>query len=480
MAVTFLKSAETDQSGNPRCASKRWFLTEGRPVVRGYDRVKHWQPFVARADGIEDLSQILTRAERYSDLLAVRGAIRNASAHKQNINRRCRPRPNDEGPDLEDVPRCWVMIDLDRKPEPEGFDWILDPRRTAVWAAERYLPDGWADRKFHYQFGSSAGMQPGLSLHFWFWLDKPCTSRELKRTFETHSYGFDLSLYNPSQPHYTAAPQFIDLDDPLKGQRSGGVAMSRKDTLTLPEPDSGTDLDLQSDKPPQFARADLVSYREWTLDIAEAALRHISPDIEYPEWRNIASALIRLFGRPEAKPLFGKFSRGDLRGETSAKYDAARFEEQWQGFDTSAVTMGTVEYLAKKGGWNPDNELLDCLRSLKSCTDDLQKQQDIVDRAAGANLDPVALNAFLPVLKNLTGIQQDELKREIKDRQKRLQGGGAPSLKKGTADVLVEIGSQHELWKADDPGGQPFASLDRGKYTEHLPIDGNRYGNYLT
>ena len=91
MAVTFLKSAETDQSGNPRCASKRWFLTEGRPVVRGYDRVKHWQPFVARADGIEDLSQILTRAERYSDLLAVRGAIRNASAHKQNINRRCRP-----------------------------------------------------------------------------------------------------------------------------------------------------------------------------------------------------------------------------------------------------------------------------------------------------------------------------------------------------------------------------------------------------
>ena len=95
--VTFLKSAETDKKGNPRCASKRWFLTEGRREVRGYDRVKYWRPFVARSEGIEDLSRILTRAERYPNLLAVRGAIRDASAHKQIINRRCRARPDVKG-----------------------------------------------------------------------------------------------------------------------------------------------------------------------------------------------------------------------------------------------------------------------------------------------------------------------------------------------------------------------------------------------
>lgn len=225
-AVTFLKSAETDKNGNPRWATKRWRLDKGRPTVQGYDRVKYWRPFVARAEGIEDLSRILTRAERYPDLLVVRGAVRQASVHKGVIKRRCRFRPNEEEPDLEDVPRYWLMIDLDRKPEPTEFDWLSDPRRTAMWAAERYLPDGWADRKFHYQFGSSADMKPGISLHFWFWLDRPRTSRDLKDLFKKvhfRSFGFDLSLYNPVQPHYTAAPQFSGIDDPLKGRRSGQV-----------------------------------------------------------------------------------------------------------------------------------------------------------------------------------------------------------------------------------------------------------------
>ena len=117
------------------------------------------------------------------------------------------------------------MIDLDGKPEPTDFDWLADPRRAAIWAAETYLPEAWRGVAFHYQFSNSAGIKPGLRLHYWFWLDSPKTSSELRRDF-CQRYGrkqFDLAVYNPSQPHYTAAPIFIRRPDPLVGRRSGSV-----------------------------------------------------------------------------------------------------------------------------------------------------------------------------------------------------------------------------------------------------------------
>ncbi len=214
-AITFLKTLS-----RRKVAAKTWFGNE--PEAIDYDQAKYWLPFVALANNLEELSAVMTRAEGCPRLMAVRGAVRLSSVLKPEITRISRT-DRDEPPDLEDVPRYWLMIDLDSKPEPKDFDWLSDPRRAAIWAAETYLPKSLQGVDFHYQYSSGAGIKPGLRLHFWFWLDKPKTSAELKRHFKRHLKQFDPALYNPSQPHYTAAPIFIRRPDPLVGRRSGSV-----------------------------------------------------------------------------------------------------------------------------------------------------------------------------------------------------------------------------------------------------------------
>jgi hypothetical protein len=214
-AITFLKTPREFQ-----IAAKRWIGDSTEAI--DYDRVKYWRPFVALATSVDELGTILTRAEGISRIMAIRGAVKLVSLSKEQINRICRL-DRDEEPDIEDAPRRWLMIDLDSKPEPTHFNWLDDPRRAALWAAEMYLPSAWKGVRFFYQYSGGAGIKPGLRLHFWFWLDRAYSTVELKSDF-ARRYGkdrFDLAIFNPVQPHYTAAPVFENRPDPLSGRRSG-------------------------------------------------------------------------------------------------------------------------------------------------------------------------------------------------------------------------------------------------------------------
>lgn len=214
-AITFLKTPREFQ-----IAAKRWIGDSTEAI--DYDKVKYWRPFVALATSLDDLGAILTRAEGISRIMAIRGAVKLVSLSKDKINRICRL-DRDEEPDIEDAPRRWLMIDLDSKPEPTHFNWLDDPRRAALWAAEMYLPSAWTGVRFFYQYSSGAGIKVGLRLHFWFWLDRAYSTADLKSDF-ARRYGkdrFDLAVFKPGQPHYTAAPVFENRPDPLAGRRSG-------------------------------------------------------------------------------------------------------------------------------------------------------------------------------------------------------------------------------------------------------------------
>ena len=216
-AITFLKTVRQD-----RFAAKQWI--QGRKEPIDYARVYEWFPFVAMADGIEQLAGVIARAAGIPTLTAIRGAVRETSIHKKVVNRRIHQYSGEPAPDIEDVPRHWLMIDLDSLPEPEDFDWRTDPKRAAIWAARQYLPPVFRESAFYYQYSGSAGIKPGLRLHFWFWLEEPMGSLELKRYIERVGKGkADLSLYNPVQPHYTATPVFVGLNDPMAGERGGLV-----------------------------------------------------------------------------------------------------------------------------------------------------------------------------------------------------------------------------------------------------------------
>lgn len=216
-AITFLMTDRAD-----RFAAKQWI--KGRKDPIDYARVRDWKPFVALADGIESLGEIIARASEYPRLTAIRGAVRETSSTKTFVNRRIHQHPGEPAPDIKDVPRQWLMVDLDSLPEPEDFNWRDDPRRAAIWAARQHLPRVFRESAFYYQYSGSAGIKPGLRLHFWFWIEDALNSSDLKHYLGRVGKGkADLSLYTAVQPHYTATPLFHGIDDPMGNDRGGLV-----------------------------------------------------------------------------------------------------------------------------------------------------------------------------------------------------------------------------------------------------------------
>jgi hypothetical protein len=124
----------------------------------------------------------------------------------------------------------WAMLDFDAIPLPDG----LSPtsREAIEWLIEK-LPDPFHDAAYFYQFSSSTGIfhpagrprKRGLNVHLFFWFSRPITGQMLKAYLTDHciktdflergrdkadspriTYGVDMSLFNPVQPHYIAAP----------------------------------------------------------------------------------------------------------------------------------------------------------------------------------------------------------------------------------------------------------------------------------
>jgi hypothetical protein len=216
-ALTILKTVQPD-----RYAAKQWFAGRKDPI--DYAQVRDWYPFVALADGIEALAAIIERASQFPRLTVIRGAVRETSVHNPIVNRRKTHDPDKSAPDIEDVPRRWLMIDLDSQPKPRDFNWRKDPQRAAIWAVQQHLPRAFRNSPFYYQYSGSAGIKPGLRLHFWFWLETPANSLEVKRYLEGTGKGkVDLGMYEATRPHYTARPIFIRRDDPMAGNRGGLV-----------------------------------------------------------------------------------------------------------------------------------------------------------------------------------------------------------------------------------------------------------------
>ena len=109
----------------------------------------------------------------------------------------------------------WCMIDID------SLDWDGDNKdQQAILAhAIKQLPAEFQSADCYYHFSSSMGIKPGIRVHLWFWLDRPCSDDEMKAWLS--SCPVDLRLFNPIQIHLTANPRFVDgATDPYP-KRSG-------------------------------------------------------------------------------------------------------------------------------------------------------------------------------------------------------------------------------------------------------------------
>jgi hypothetical protein len=70
---------------------------------------------------------------------------------------------------------------------------------------------------FYWQLGSSAGVKlEKYSIHIWVQLESPLSGEQIKPAIK--EWGFDEAMTRAVQPHYTAAPVFDGVIDPVKNR----------------------------------------------------------------------------------------------------------------------------------------------------------------------------------------------------------------------------------------------------------------------
>ncbi len=189
-------------------ASKRFDKINGDIVKKDYDAGMFFGLMSRTASNILELSSVLSALEPLPNALVIRGEIRPGKDGSHRIQRLL---TNFGTPPQG---RYWVLLD---------FDKIALPPQLSLWGnvAEvceflvNLLPVEFHDASCHWQLSSSAGMSDDakVSIHLWFWLDRPVTNEQLKAWGKAvnDAAGYkliDLALFNDVQAHYTAAPIF--------------------------------------------------------------------------------------------------------------------------------------------------------------------------------------------------------------------------------------------------------------------------------
>jgi putative DNA primase/helicase len=233
----------------------------GQVIQSAYDRAKRFvRQTPGGAESIHDLYALLRQMEPHSQYCIIRGAS-IAGTNLKDTDRKLAK----YGGQFEDVPRHWLMLDLDHVVLPPGTSLLQDPAdaaRAVRDLAAGHIPE-LADVSAVVQFTSSAGiaelaeteaaagmpprwagvMKKGgaIGVHVWYWLEVPADSAELTRWAKAVNARIGDKFIDPQglgavQPHYTAAPVFeAPLRDPLAGRRTLLIE-GLTDTATLDIP----------------------------------------------------------------------------------------------------------------------------------------------------------------------------------------------------------------------------------------------------
>ena len=114
-------------------------------------------------------------------------------------------------------PRSWCMLDID------GLFWDgPDNHEAMLNFAIQHLPTEFQNTDCYYHFSSSMGIKDGIRVHFWYWLDRPCSDEEMKVWLS--GTAADPRMYNPIQIHLTSNPRFVNGAVDHVAKRSGLLA----------------------------------------------------------------------------------------------------------------------------------------------------------------------------------------------------------------------------------------------------------------
>lgn len=211
--------------------------------VQPADKSRQFAHDAEPVDDLEDLRGFLRWLSEQTDTCIVRPAVIEGAPAE--IRRKS------SGPEqqLIDVPRSWLMVDIDKDVLTFPRLWMRKPERHIRKLIRAALPSAFHGAGVIAQFSSQMDADGGTPrVHLWFWLHRPLISSEAKHWLKGSP--IDRSVYNRGQPHFTAAPIFEDGVDPLGDSRivfmPGPVVEvpDGRDTSTAEEAGGGIDTSV--------------------------------------------------------------------------------------------------------------------------------------------------------------------------------------------------------------------------------------------
>ncbi len=208
-------------------ATKRWrWDVKGQEWSKISYEAGAW--FIPQEHQIADLAglvEVLDVLRRDPRAFVVRGsltpgtveAIAAATDRREtHLIRRRKHAKGDIMPSLAEVPRRWIMVDIDNWPLPGWGDLVDDPETAIDTAIHELLPAPFHDAECWWQLSSSAGFAVGyLKVHLFFWLSEPVANAHIKAVLKQHAPGVDRAPFSAAQPHFIADPIIEGGHDPL-------------------------------------------------------------------------------------------------------------------------------------------------------------------------------------------------------------------------------------------------------------------------
>jgi hypothetical protein len=194
-------SALTIVTSEGAALTKTWWSptekpTPGKPAYRYHFAERDF-------DGLVGLESIIREIEGDPRKAIIRGRLKpglDPNGWHRRLSVPC-PRTGDPAT-VEDVPRNWVMVDID------------DPPLSSVDELQGRLPLELRGVNYVGQLSSTTGhpiLVGKLKMHAWFLFDRALSSAECRAWLGAHS-GIDASMLTPVGIHFTAAPVMGKLD----------------------------------------------------------------------------------------------------------------------------------------------------------------------------------------------------------------------------------------------------------------------------
>jgi hypothetical protein len=193
--------------------------------VVGFTLGKYFDGVEWPISGPVDLFRALTKLSKAPKSFVIRGAP--IDKRMSNIVRRS------IGPTAtfaeRPTGRRWACFDFDSSPG------TVSPGESPAGSISEALADTpLRDVTFVWQASSQWGIKPGIRAHVWVWLEAPRTDAQVLEWVAGVQLPVDRSLFNPVQPHYTAAPVFKGCTDPLAGYDRVGIRIAADAELYIP------------------------------------------------------------------------------------------------------------------------------------------------------------------------------------------------------------------------------------------------------